>query len=68
MKFVLSLTILGFLVLSCKKTEHTPVSTSDSTVVGDSMATTTMPSDTVSAIDSTSGRRITTSDTIKSTK
>jgi hypothetical protein len=69
MKFVLSIALLGFFVLSCKKKEVTPVTTSDSTVIADSM-TTPIPSDTVSAVDSSSVKHIDTTeaDTTKKAK
>ncbi|MFC3157593.1 hypothetical protein SAMN05443633_10971 [Chryseobacterium arachidis] len=68
MKFVLSLTILGFLVLSCKKTENSTTPTSDSTVITDDSITTAapMPNDTTQIADTTTADNATRTNTMNS--
>jgi hypothetical protein len=69
MKFVLSLTILGFIVLSCqKKTEVSNASTSDTAAVTDNLTTSQVPSDTASAVDSSAMPTTSATDTITTTK
>jgi len=68
MKYVLSLTILGFIVLSCqKKTEVSNASTSDTAAVIDNLTTSQVPSDTATAVDS-SALPTGTADTVTTTK
>ncbi|SEW16641.1 hypothetical protein SAMN05421841_1352 [Chryseobacterium wanjuense] len=67
MKYVLTLTILGFIVLSCKKSADTSTtSASDTTIVADSTIA-PVPADTIS-VDSTATNRTDTADTTKVTK
>ncbi|MDR6405513.1 MULTISPECIES: hypothetical protein [Chryseobacterium] len=68
MKYVLSLTILGFIVLSCqKKTEVSNASTSDTAAVIDNLTTSQVPLDTATAVDS-SALPTRTVDTVTTTK
>ncbi|WP_449398149.1 hypothetical protein [Chryseobacterium wanjuense] len=65
MKYVLTLTILGFIVLSCKKSaDTTTTSASDTAIIADS---TVAPADTIS-VDSIAANRTDTVDTTKVTK